>query len=271
VNDSRPDQAEAVLSRSADGTPVVAYRQGSGPDLVLLHGALSDHATWDAVVPFLRDGHTLWSLERRGHGASVEASPYAPQREVEDVAALIETVGAPVDILGHSSGAILALMAAQARLPVRRLVFYEPPLDLGPGSPLAPGLAEHLRHLCDLEDFGGAVAAFLREGPGSSEAEIERLKAGPRWPVLCALARTAAYDAELAASYNFDPGRLARLQTPTLLLVGGDSPARSRAGAEALAAVLPRSRLSELPGQRHFALFTAPRELAAVVHDFLMA
>ena len=99
---------------SADGTPIAYARTGSGPPLVLVHGSLNDRNAWGAVLPALAQHHTVYAMDRRGRGESGQPAEHALERQFEDVVAVIEAAGAPVDLIGHSYGAHCALGAAAA-------------------------------------------------------------------------------------------------------------------------------------------------------------
>jgi pimeloyl-ACP methyl ester carboxylesterase len=113
---------------SDDGTHIVYEQHGQGPPLVLVHAGFVDRTIWGPSLPLLAQHYTVYALDRRGHGRS---DPYPVdhdiEREYEDVVALIAAVGAPVALLGHSSGACVALHAARRTAQVRHLVLYEPP------------------------------------------------------------------------------------------------------------------------------------------------
>src|SRR5262245_18789348 len=100
------------LVRSADGTPIMYERTGSGPPLVLVHGSLNDRTVWRAVLPAFEQRHTVFAMYRRGRNDSGPPAEHALERQFEDVAAVIEAAGEPVDLLGHSYGARCALGAA---------------------------------------------------------------------------------------------------------------------------------------------------------------
>ena len=256
--------------QSSDGTPIAFQRSGSGPPLVLAHAAIVDHRSWARVAPLLARHFTVYALDRRGRGASGAAPLYAVEREVDDLCAVLDAAGAPAYLLGHSSGAILALEAALRRPGLRGLVLYEPPL-IGAGQRPPAGLAERLEGLVAAGEHEAALRAFLREGPGLTEVEIDRMAAGPNWAASVALAHTTPYDARIVDGYMPDRRRLRVFQPPALLLVGEASPGRMQAGAEALAAALPRGRIALLAGQKHFAIYTAPELFAQAVVSFLVS
>ena len=250
---------------SADGTPIACFVSGAGPSLVLVHGAGSGHEAWDSVVPLLAPRLRMCAYDRRGRGESGDTQPYAVEREVEDLHAVVGHAGAPVSLYGHSSGAILALMAAAAGAPLERLILYEPPLFFE----LPPDLPERLAAVAAAGDRDGAVATWAREGSGRSEAEIDLMRASPRWGRWLAVAHTLAYDTRIARDYVFVRDRLASLRLPTLFLLGGESPARMASATNELARAITGSRVAVLPGQGHDAHQRAPALLAREIAAFL--
>jgi pimeloyl-ACP methyl ester carboxylesterase len=261
-----------VIVRSADGTPIAVERIGDGLPLVVVPGALSDAWSWSACAPLLADGRSVYVVDRRGRGASGDAPAYAVEREIEDVLAVLDGLGAPADLLGHSSGAILALGAAE-RFPthLRRLVLYEPPFFIDADDRIPADLPGRLDGLLEAGDAAGALEAFLREGPRSSEGEIGWLRAHSSWQRMLTMARTVPYDARISQGFDLELGRLASMRTPTLMLIGSLSPPRIRNGSEAIAASLPDVQVEELEGQAHLAQLLAPDEFAAAVGRFLSA
>jgi pimeloyl-ACP methyl ester carboxylesterase len=263
-----------VIVRSADGTRIAVERigDGDGPPLIVVPGALSDVGSWSACAPLLADGRSVHVVDRRGRGASGDAPEYAVEREIEDVLAVLDGLGAPVDLLGHSSGAILALGAAE-RSPIhlRRLVLYEPPVFIDADDRIPADLPGRLDGLLAAGDPDGALEAFLREGPRSSDGEIGWLRAHSGWQRMLTMVRTVPYDARISQGFDLDLGRLASMQTPTVMLIGSLSPPRMRRGSEAIAASLPDVAVEELEGQEHLAQLLAPDALAAAVLRFLTA
>lgn len=126
------------FARSADRTRIAWYSGGSGPALVVVNGALSDHTTTDVLRPLLEPHFTVVGFDRRGRGASGDTHPYSLEREVEDIAAVIAANGPNALVLGHSSGAVLSLEAAMRGVPITRLAVNEPPYILPGTRPLRP-------------------------------------------------------------------------------------------------------------------------------------
>ena len=161
-------------------------------------------------------------------------------------------------------------VAAHVPSKLERLVVYEPPVFFAAPDLIAQDLPERLDALLANGQPDLAVETFLREGPRNSEESLRSLKAGPAWTgMVSSLGRTVPYDARVQRSFIADPAELARIEIPTLMLVGGASPPRMRTGAEAVAARLPNAQLVELLGQQHMAMLQAPSLLADAVASFL--
>jgi pimeloyl-ACP methyl ester carboxylesterase len=231
---------------------------------VVIHGGTVDRTRWAALVPWLEDQFTVYALDRRGRGTSGDTAPYAVQREVEDIQAVLEAVGQPVNLFGHSSGGILALHVALWGAKLSRLVLYEPPVRL-PAGRLPPDLLPRLNALIAAGDRAGVVRTFLREGPRRPEPD----QGSPEWTRMIALAHTIPYDVQLADECGFTAEQLQHLRVPTLLLVGSTSPHEMRTWTAWLASVMPDTRIVELPGQAHIAHVAAPDLLARELIRFL--
>jgi pimeloyl-ACP methyl ester carboxylesterase len=260
---------------STDGTPIAYERSGEGPPLVLVHGTTSDHSTWELVLPELQKHFTVYAMDRRGRGesGSGDGRAYDIEREFEDVVALIDSIDRTVALLGHSYGAICALEAALRSGRVRGLVLYEGTFPVPEGTELYPPEAlDSVRSSLKADDREGALTIFYHHIALISPEEIEMLRSLPIWAARVALAPTIPREMRAFESYvsNFDPARLANLRTPTLLLLGGDSPPLERAAAEALDAALPDSRIAVMPHQAHLAHRMAPELFVREVVQFLM-
>jgi pimeloyl-ACP methyl ester carboxylesterase len=240
--------------RSLDGTTIAFSRSGDGPPLLTVGGALADATAVAPLLPHLEPHFTVCAVDRRGRGQSGDTAPYAVEREVEDLAAVIEAVGEGSYVYGHSSGATLTLEAASRGVRIGRAAVYEPPFIVDEQRPRPPAdLPERLASLIAENERDEAVRVFLREGPGLTDAEIDQMRAAPFWQALLGLAPTVAYDAAVVGECYLPRERFAALDMPTLLLAGGASPGWILAGAQALAGVLPLAELSILPGQTHSA------------------
>jgi pimeloyl-ACP methyl ester carboxylesterase len=259
--------------RSIDSTPIAFERSGSGPPLVLVHGAAGDHRRWDVsgVREALARHHELYAMDRRGRGQSGDSVEYRLELEFKDVAALVRSIDGPVDLLGHSYGALCALEAALRAENLRRLILYEPPIPLD-GGPLAdPGVVARVEALVSAGEREEALIVFLRDVAALEPDEIRILKEAPSWPGRVAAAHTLPREERAADGYHFDPARFHAMRTPTLLLAGGESDPLYQAATRAVSAALPLSRTVVLEGQKHVAMNTAPERFVREVVGFLGA
>jgi len=237
---------------SRDGTRIAYEVSGSGPALVLVNGALSERGAFTRLRPLLDAHFTLIAYDRRGRGDSGDTAPYSPERELEDLVAVLEAAGAPAFVFGHSSGAILALRAAMSGAPMRRLAVNEPPFIL-PGTRTVPPreITARIADLIATNDREGALRTFLLEQVGLPPAAFEQMKSSPAWPRLLAIAHTAAYDSELAGDSALPVAPLSQLSVPTLVLNGTASFPWLAETARALTQALPNARAVHLEGQPH--------------------
>jgi pimeloyl-ACP methyl ester carboxylesterase len=248
--------------RSPDRTRVACHVSGTGPGVLLLHGAMMDAGSWGAVRARLERTHTVYALDRRGHGGTGDPGVHDMHREVEDVRAVLAGIGKPAVLVGQSSGALLALHVL-AGTDAGAAVLYEPPC-LNGAPHAVPDLPARLEALLAAGDRDGAVATFLRHGPGLPDEVIAGMRRSHAWAALVAGAHTLPYDATLTAT-DVDA---AAVRVPVRLLVGGESPAWVRTGAAGLAAALPRADLRELRGEGHDAYRTAPGLLADEIANY---
>jgi pimeloyl-ACP methyl ester carboxylesterase len=239
---------------SRDGTRIGYWTTGEGPPLLLVHGLLGDHTRWAALQRYLEPHLTVHAMDRRGRGASGDASDHDVTREVEDVAAVIDDVaeaaGIRVDVYGSSGGASYALNAAALTSNIGRLVLFEPParevLELLPAQ-----LLDQLDALLAAGDRDGVLVAAYRAVVGLSDEEIHELQAQPAWPNRLAAAHTVPRELRVDPDKMFVPEKAAAVTVPTLVLVGSDSPAPFRTSADTVASTVPDARLVVLEGHGH--------------------
>jgi pimeloyl-ACP methyl ester carboxylesterase len=255
---------------SADGTTIGYEATGSGPPLLLVHGTTADHTRWAGILPQLQQHFTVHAMDRRGRGASTDDSDsYDIVREAEDVAAVVDAIGQPVDVVGHSYGAVCSLEAAVLTDGIRKLVLYEPPIPTGiPMYP--PGLPDRMQALIDDGELEGALELFFREVVRMPDHELVEYRELPVWKQRIQLAPTIPREMAIDRSYSFDPKKFADLGVSVLLMLGGDSPPIFPAAIEAADAALPDSRVVVLPGQQHIAMDTNPELFLSEVRDFLV-
>ena len=253
---------------SPAGVTVSYETYGSGPPLVLVHGGFSDHRTnWEFVKPLWEERFTTYAVARRGRGETDATEGHNLLDESEDVAALIQSIGEPVFLLGHSYGAQVALGAA-ATVPdrIRKLVLYEPPSPNTLGKETLARL-EVLARAGDWEEF---AVTFFRDGLHVPFGELDELRTTELWPPTVADAEASLGDVRALSQYEFNAERFRELRFPVLLQVGTESP-RHLYVTDALAAVLPDVRIAELAGQAHEGMTTAPEMYAEAVSRFLLA
>jgi pimeloyl-ACP methyl ester carboxylesterase len=236
---------------SPDGTTIAYQVTGDGPPLVLVVGAFCDRNTTADLAALLADAFTVVEYDRRGRGASGDTAPYTTEREVEDLAAVAAAVGGAPSVYGHSSGAVIALEAAAAGVPVRALVAYEPPYSAeGDPAGSSDDLLGRVRARLAAGDRDGAAAAFLG-GAGAPDEVVAMMRSGPGWPHMLELAPTLVYDLTVTNSGLVPVERLSRIGVPTLVLAGGASPAWAERAAAAVVAAVPGARRSVVRGQHH--------------------
>ena len=255
---------------SADGTRIAYDRQGEGSALIVVDGALCARLSGSKpeLVGLLASRFTVYSYDRRGRGDSGDTQPYSVDREIEDIEALIDNAGGTAHLYGHSSGASLALDAADTLGgKVRKLAMYEAPYNDDPAaqqawgeyvSQLTEALADHRR--------GDAVALFMRY-VGMPAEQVDGMRKAPFWAGMEAIAPTLAYDhtAILGKEAAVPSERAARVLVPALVMHGSASPPFMADTAGALRRALPHATLHALEGQGHD---VNPRALAPVLVEF---
>ncbi|BAJ29419.1 MULTISPECIES: alpha/beta fold hydrolase [Kitasatospora] len=256
---------------SADGTRIAYQVAGdAGPAVVVVDGAMCHRAFGPSgpLAAELAGAHRVFSYDRRGRGESGSGGPYAVEREVEDLAAVVAAAGGRATLLGVSSGAALALRAAGSGIGVERVVAYEPPF-----STTDEQRARFKEYRAGVErdvlagEPGDAVARFMTF-VGSPEPMVAQLRESPVWPAFVAVAPTLVNDAEVLDGAEGAPvpgALLAGLPVPVLVADGGDSPALLRDAAAATAAAAG-AEYRTLAGQTHE---VAPDVLGPMVAGFI--
>jgi pimeloyl-ACP methyl ester carboxylesterase len=232
-------------TNSKDGTRITFDPIGSGPAMILVVGAFNDRRTGAALAALLAPHFTVLSYDRRGRGDSDDAATYAVEREIEDLDALIRAAGGSASVFGYSSGAVLALRAAAAGLPITKVALYDTP----PAQP-----AEHAAALASLMAAGRrgeAVEYFQRRVVGIPEAVVAQLRHAPFRPALEAMAHTLVYDAQIVDYGAVMPAFTAAVRQPVLAVAGGSGAAIMRDVAATLARSLFQARALTLDGATH--------------------
>lgn len=242
---------------SADGTPIGFQQSGTGAPLVLVDGAFGYRAGGPSgpLAELLTSRFAVYTYDRRGRGESGDVQPYAVEREVEDLAAVIGEAGGSAFVYGTSSGARLALLtterAAQHGIEVTALALWEPNFVVGADRPPMPAdYVERLEELVAADRREDAVVYFLTAGTGMPEPIAASMRGTPAMAWMASVAHTLAYDGRVVDGMKFDADRYATVDVPTLVLDGGSIPWLT-GGANALATAMPSATRRTLTGQPH--------------------
>jgi len=255
---------------SRDGTEIAFDRYGAGPAVILVGGAFQ-HRAMDPqtkqLAELLAASFDVIHYDRRGRGDSGDTLPYAIEREVEDLAALIDGAGRSASVFGMSSGGALVLEAAASALPITKLALYEPPFNLEAGRRSA--MMDYSRQLTTLlaEGRRGDAAALAMTTFGAPHEMVDGMRHAPVWAMFESVAPTLAYDAAAMGDYSVPTGRAQSITAPTLILDGGASPEWLRDVADALANALPSAQRRTLEGQTHE---VSPEVLAPALQAFFI-
>jgi pimeloyl-ACP methyl ester carboxylesterase len=259
---------------SADGTRIAYERTGAGPAVLLVDGAMCYRASGPArpLAQRLSSTFTVYTYDRRGRGESGDTAPYAVEREVEDIEALIKEAGGAACVYGISSGAALALEAANRGAGITRLALYEAPFIVDDTLPARPDdYLDQLDALIAADRRGDAVRTFMRT-VGVPGVFIALMRIMPAWSKLTGVAHTLPYDFRVLGDTGRGrplPGdRWTEATMPTLVMDGGKSPTWMRNAMAQFAEVLPAATYRTLPGQTHM---LKPDAVAPVLREFFLA
>jgi pimeloyl-ACP methyl ester carboxylesterase len=243
--------------RSKDGTAIAYDKVGSGPALILVDGALCSRGfgPMPKLSALLAKHFTVYLYDRRGRGESGDTQPYSRQREVEDLAALIELAGgspyvAPC-VAGLSSGAALALEAAAGGLAIKKVAAFEPPFIAAAGDHSQAGHEGAVSKLIAAGKRGDAVKYFMRmvRVPGFV---IFMMQLMPNvWPKLKAAAHTLPYDMAVMGDFTVPAARIASIRVPTLVMDGEKTQPRLQNAVDEIVRALPSAQRRTLKGQTH--------------------
>ena len=262
-------EAGVATLTSRDGTTIGYDRQGDGPAVILIDGALSYRQFGSSLrlAELLAPRFTVLAYDRRGRGESGDTKPHSVEREIEDISALIDVVDGSASLYGMSSGACLAFEAAlELGTRVEMLAMYEPPYNSEEGAEQEwAAYSSQLTALLADGRNADAVALFMRF-VGTPAEMVDGMRQSPEWPKFEAVAPTLAYDKDAIGVDRKVPTARAPLLTVPALVVNGTMTLHFIADSAAVLAVaIPNGRHLELEGQRHD---VDPEVLAPVLIEF---
>jgi pimeloyl-ACP methyl ester carboxylesterase len=253
------EQTQATSTQfvtSKDGTRIAYERSGKGPALILVDGAMCyrDSGPMRPLAELLPN-FTVYIYDRRGRGESGNTLPYAVEREIEDIAALLNEAGGTAFVYGISSGAALALDAANQLQGIKKLAVYEAPFIVD--NTLAPrpaNLADQMKNLAASGKRGAAVRLFMKT-VGMPAFLVQLMRFMPGWSKLVAIAHTLEYDmrvlGDTGSGKPLPASRWSNVTMPTLVMEGGKSPEYMRNSQKAIYQVLANAQHRTLEGQTH--------------------
>jgi pimeloyl-ACP methyl ester carboxylesterase len=252
---------------SKDGTTIAYEKTGKGPAVVLVGGILGDRSQQVPLATLLADHFTVFNYDRRGHGQSGDTPPYAVEREIEDIEAIIKDAGDSAFVYGTSGCAVLALEAAAHGLAPRmkKLAMWEPPYIVDDSRPPAPrDYQEQLTELLAKDQRGDMVELFFTKAVGLPVEFVAQMRQAPFWSFQEALAHTLVNNAMIMGDFSIPKERVATVSIPILVMDGGETPWLTHA-AQAVADVLPNAQRQTLKGQPHN---VAPEAMSPVLIEF---
>ncbi len=252
---------------SKDGTKIIYDIWGNGPVVILVLGALNTRKTGAKLAKLLAAHYTVISYDRRGRGDSTDVKPYSPNREVEDLAGVINDVGGQVYLYGHSSGAAIVLEAAiTLRKQIKKIAIYEVPYAVDDiSTKAAKEYNKKLKALLSSGHKDGAIALFMQY-IGVSDKQTQAMKHLPMWKGLVAMAPTLAYDSDvLGVGHALPNSQVKDISIPSLIMNGGNSPEFMKVVAEKLSKAIPKAEYISLNGQNHG---VKPDVIAPILIDF---
>jgi pimeloyl-ACP methyl ester carboxylesterase len=252
--------------RSKDGTTLAYDRVGTGPAVVFVPGVFNLRDTCAPIAAALAESFTSFTYDRRARGDSTNVTPYAIDREVEDLQAILDVAGGSAAVFGFSSGAVLSLYAAASGLPVERLFLYEPPFRFEREEPApAADLPDRLQRLADEGRRADVVTTFQLEGIGLPPDVVAGIRGAPFFPALEAMAQSVVHDAVITARLAVPTAEMAAVEVPTVVLRGERTWPLLATAAERLAGMLPNARLRIVEGAGDHAL--DPAATAAAIRE----
>jgi len=241
----------AEMTTSADGTEIAFDRTGNGPALVIVGGAWNDRKSPADLADALASSFTVYAYDRRGRGDSGDTPPYAIEREVEDIEAVIDAAGGSAHLWGSSSGAVLAMIAAASGAQVDKLALWEPPFILDENARPPSDQVEQYERMIAEGRRGDAAEYFMTKVVGMPPEFVADARTQPWWAGQEAVAHTLAYDARIMGDYSIPTETAGSVKVPTLVLAGGADMPFMLESAQALADAIPDGQVRFLDGQGH--------------------
>jgi pimeloyl-ACP methyl ester carboxylesterase len=258
---------ETVASR--DGTTIAYDRTGSGPAVVLICGGSTDRGSLAGLAGVLSATNTVYNVDRRGRGDSGDTLPYAIEREIEDIAAVIDASGGPAGLYGTSSGGALTLLAAASLGDrVRKLAIWEAPYFVDPALRPPLDTVEQYRKRLDAGHPEQAAEYFMSDVVRMPKEFVEFAKTQPFFAGQVKIAHTLVYDGLVMGDYLVPTEAAGRVTAPTLVIAGGADFPPMVDSARALAAAIPNGAFRHLEGQGHN---VDPAVIGSVLAEFFIA
>lgn len=253
-----------LKTTSKDGTQIAYEKSGKGQSLVIIGGSLADHSFYAPLGEQLASDYTVYNIDRRGRGESTDTQPYSVEREVEDIAAVVDKAGEQVILYGHSAGSALALNAAAAKLPIAKLILVDPPFTAHSDNDTEAIVQFNeeytkVKELHSKGDHRGNAAQFLR-GFGMSKEEVDDTLDSPAGTGMIACAEALPYDYAVLDDGLVPINKAKDIDVPTFILAAG----YSLDAAQQLADAIFGSKLKTLPSSTHEMV---PDELANVIKE----
>jgi pimeloyl-ACP methyl ester carboxylesterase len=235
---------------SPDGTVVAYQKSGLGPPLILVDAAghYRRFSSFGGLIGLLAPEFTVYHYDRRGRGDSGDTPPYAPEREVEDLAALIDEAGGSAFVYGYSSGGLLALQAAARGLPIRKMALLEPPIAAEEDAEEQRAFTAGLSKLLATGRREEAVEYYLA-GIGVPGEIVSDMRGSDAWQAMEAVAPTLLYDSLISEATPFE--LLATVTTPSLIIDSEGSSDNLTGMAATVARGMPNASHRSLPGEWH--------------------
>lgn len=275
---NQPDMHATQKSvTSRDGTTIAYEQSGSGPSVILVPAAISDRSGTSRLAERLSAHFTVINYDRRGRGKSTDTQPFAVAREIEDIEALIDADGHSALLFGSSSGAALALEAAnKLNGKVKKLFLYEPPFIVDDSRPPIPDdFSQQITQLVAAGRRNDALKLFFGKAIGIPNFAVNLMRyLMPGWSKMAGMAHTIPYDLAVLAGTQtgrpLPPSRWTSVNAPILVVVGSKSEPFFRSGAKALTEVLPSAQYRLLEGASHASVLMGPQPIASEVEKYFL-